>query len=616
MSGTSTPTTTSVNGGQSEPTLVVTNSRPSSAHDLKMDQPVKPPIQENPKPPAETSPPTETAKPTDDAATDKKVVKQDTEATETKATESQEGGWFAWWGAAKEESTATAKAPVKPVNEQATEQQRPSSAPEPLISTKTITTTSVSVSPAQQPPPTEQTPPPSEPVTITPPPKPSDETSSGSYLSWLWPSRPPPKTAHPEPEKPTSEATKVDESSKPPQTPEAVENAKPAAVIEVTKSSKTPDPRPDTPAAQQTPTKAPEPTSAMPNPLLTTLPHTRSSWMSFWARRDSMPDLERAVQSPETMQVPEDVDAQGRPIKKQKTQDDLILDIPTTEVNAMVKPTTTKPSHTPSNSTSAIPVGTPSKPPASPKPETPSKAQKKDPKAKLPPPPPPPNHVLPDFETVYPAIPPKEGLLSRVTRAILPTAGRSPYYILPGALHAHPRRSPPPPIRKAVAIGIHGFFPLRILRSVLGEPTGTSVKFATLASEAIHRFSARTYGSSGAVEVVKIALEGEGTVAARIDMLWKSLVGKEEWMTHIREADLILVACHSQGSPVGAGIMARLVEEGCVGEGKRLGLLCVAGIHLGPAIDVGQRVVIKAYNAIESEAARELYGMRGYILLI
>jgi len=57
--------------------------------------------------------------------------------------------------------------------------------------------------------------------------------------------------------------------------------------------------------------------------------------------------------------------------------------------------------------------------------------------------------------------------------------------------------------------------------------------------------------------------------------------------------------------------MARLVEEGVVVmERTRLGLLCVAGIHLGPAIDVGQRVVIKAYNAIESEAARELYGTK------
>jgi len=572
-----------------------------------MDQPLKPPIQETTTPPAATPPSTETAQAENETTTAAKLVEQESNPTGT-----QDGGWFAWWGAAKGESTATTAKPQ--VNEQATEQQRPSSAPEPLISTESTVTITAATPPVQKPVPSEQTSPPSEPVTITPPPKPSEETSSGSYLAWLWSSRSPPKPSYPEPEKSISEASKTNgETSKPPQTTEPVENAKSPSTTDAATSIKTPSPGAGTPAPEQTPnTKFSEPTSAMPNPLLTTLPHTRSSWMSFWARSDSMPDLKQSAQIPETMQVPEDIDAQGRLIKKQKTQDDSTLDIPTTEVNALVKPATPKPSHTPSNSTSAIPVSTPSKAPASPKPETPSKTPKKDPKVKLPPPPPPPNHVLPDFETVYPAIPAKESLLSRVTRAILPTAGRSPYHILPGALHAHPRRSPPPPIRKAVAIGIHGFFPLRILRSVLGEPTGTSVKFATLASEAIHRFSARTYGSPTAVEVVKIALEGEGTVAARIDMLWKSLVGKEEWMTHIREADLILVACHSQGSPVGAGIMARLVEEGCVGEGKRLGLLCVAGIHLGPAIDVGQRVVIKAYNAIESEAARELYGTTAF----
>ena len=53
-SGTTTTTTTSVNGRQSEPTLVVTNSRPSSTHDLRMDQPAKPLIQENTKLPNET----------------------------------------------------------------------------------------------------------------------------------------------------------------------------------------------------------------------------------------------------------------------------------------------------------------------------------------------------------------------------------------------------------------------------------------------------------------------------------------------------------------------------------------------------------------------------------
>jgi hypothetical protein len=456
----------------------------------------------------------------------------------------------------------------------------PKTAPE--ETTTTIeTTTTTPTTPAIEP--IAQASVPSEIISITPPPQ-NAEKSSGSYLTWLWSS---PKPIQAKPEKSKSEATTANGS---------IGGATKATEIKTLTNLS------DSSASSQQieSAKPPEPSSSMQNPLITTLPQTKSSWMSFWARSDSVPNLKR-TSGPETVQVPENIDSQGRPIKKQKTQDDSSLDIPTTEIIPVTKPT--KPTHTPSNSVSSVP-NTPTKPVSSPRPETPSKKDKTI-KVKLPPPP---NHVLPDFESVYSTPPAKPTLLSRVTRAILPTSSTN-YPIVPGALHASPRRTSPPKIRKAVAIGIHGFFPLRILRSVLGEPTGTSVKFATLASEAIHRFSTRQYGSPTEIEVVKIALEGEGTVSKRIEMLWQNLKGKEEWMEHIREADLILVACHSQGSPVGAGIIAKLVEEGVVGiERTRLGMLCVAGIHLGPAMDVGQRVVIKAYNAIESEAARELYG--------
>ena len=52
--GDSTPP--SVSGGQSEPILVVTNLRPSSRHDLKMDKSVKQPVEAvtKPQPPPET----------------------------------------------------------------------------------------------------------------------------------------------------------------------------------------------------------------------------------------------------------------------------------------------------------------------------------------------------------------------------------------------------------------------------------------------------------------------------------------------------------------------------------------------------------------------------------
>ena len=606
----------------SEPTLVVTNSRPASAHDplseAKGDKPAE--TQAQAQETVEPSPEsggvaTETSVDVTGDNVSKLAETKDPAPTKEEHAAPQEARWFSWWSgppsetpiaskgqeagkstdseiptAAPETSTTTVADKVSTTAPTAATPTEPTTAPKTALKAvpKAASTTSPAAAPTEPTvPPTDSqtappTTPPTEPVTIKAP-STTSETSNGSYLHWIWSSRSPPKqptTSDPQPENVISSTTPA------------------AANGHITKSIE--------PQEQKSVPKPPDSSaSSIQNPLITTLPQTRSSWMSFWARSESLPDLERNA-GPETMQVPENIDPQGRPVKKQKTQDDNSLVVPPVlpESNGSIK--SKKPTHTPSTSTTSIPA-TPTKPPPSTptKSDTPIKTPQKGKngkdKVKQPPPP---NHVLPEFHTVYPSLPPKETFLSRVTKAILPASGN----IAPGAIHSHPKRCSPPPIRKAVAIGIHGFFPLRIIRNILGEPTGTSVKFATLASDAIHRYAAAQYGSASSVEVVKIALEGEGTVSVRVDMLWKNLKGKNEWMDHIREADLILVACHSQGSPVGAGIMAKLVEEGIVNDRTRLGLLCVAGIHLGPATDVGQRVVIKAYNAIESEAARELYG--------
>lgn len=572
---------------------MVTSSRPASAHDPKSeakgDKPAEIPAQETPEPPATSPAAVKDAVTNVDVA--QPVGKTDSQQPQTNIQESttkedsatQETRWFAWWGGSTSENPTLPKAPEPKKSTDPEHPPIPVAVTNPTTEVDKVTSTApaaaTTASSTEQPAPL--TSPSTQPLIIKAPPIPSD-SSSGSYLAWIWSSKSPPKiTAQEPPEIPISSEPTVAANGS------TTKPIKPAEPQEQKSAPNSPQLTPQTP---------------IPNPLITTLPQTRSSWMSFWSRSESLPDLERNS-GPETMQVPENIDPQGRPVKNQETQNDKALILPPLETNGSIK--SKKPPHTPSTSVNSIP-GTPTKPPSSPiKPnspvKTPQKGKNGKDKVKQPPPP---NHVLPAFETVYPSLPPKETFLSRVTKAVLPASG----HIAPGAIHSHPKRCSPHPIRKAVAIGIHGFFPLRIIRNILGEPTGTSVKFATLASEAIHRYAAAQYGSASAVEVVKIALEGEGTVPTRVEMLWKNLKSKDEWMDHVREADLILVACHSQGSPVGAGIMARLVEEGVVNDRTRLGLLCVAGIHLGPASDVGQRVVIKAYNAIESEAARELYG--------
>lgn len=151
----------------------------------------------------------------------------------------------------------------------------------------------------------------------------------------------------------------------------------------------------------------------------------------------------------------------------------------------------------------------------------------------------------------------------------------------------------PPKIRKAIAIGVHGLFPAQFLRPMIGQPTGTSIRFANHCAESIRRW-ASSHGC-GDCEIEKVALEGEGRIGERVENLWRLLLN---WIDHIRRADLIMIACHSQGVPVGIMLLAKLIELGVVTDAKigvcamgkcfflskhqRAGLTLLAGVSLGP----------------------------------
>ena len=134
----------------------------------------------------------------------------------------------------------------------------------------------------------------------------------------------------------------------------------------------------------------------------------------------------------------------------------------------------------------------------------------------------------------------------------------------------------PPKIRKAIAIGIHGLFPATYLRPMIGQPTGTSLRFASLSADAIRRW-ADSHGCSDC-EIEKVALEGEGKIADRVTNLWKLMLN---WIDHIRSADLIIIACHSQGVPVSIMLMDKLIDLGVITHAK-IGICAMAGVSLGP----------------------------------
>lgn len=178
------------------------------------------------------------------------------------------------------------------------------------------------------------------------------------------------------------------------------------------------------------------------------------------------------------------------------------------------------------------------------------------------------NILLPEFQNTYQLVQ-QPSFWQQVRQYFLGNEAPQPH------LHINPA---PPRIKKAVAIGVHGFFPSPLFRKVIGEPKGTSIRFATAAAASIKSWcEERGYEP----EIDHIALEGEGFIADRVKTLWTLLLNSVD---AIRKADFVLVACHSQGVPVAIMLVAKLIQFGCVSS-ARIGICAMAGINMGPFVE-------------------------------
>ncbi|KAI9500473.1 hypothetical protein BX070DRAFT_195756 [Coemansia spiralis] len=101
-------------------------------------------------------------------------------------------------------------------------------------------------------------------------------------------------------------------------------------------------------------------------------------------------------------------------------------------------------------------------------------------------------------------------------------------------------------------------------------------------------------------------LVGEGRIEDRSKMMANVLMPERSKRADVlSNADTVFVVTHSQGTPVSAMILERLLEMGIVDTTRqRVGMLAMAGISHGPLPYLKDNVVIKY---IESEAARELF---------
>ncbi|KAJ2720171.1 hypothetical protein GGI07_004774 [Coemansia sp. Benny D115] len=252
---------------------------------------------------------------------------------------------------------------------------------------------------------------------------------------------------------------------------------------------------------------------------------------------------------------------------------------------------------------------------------------------------------------------------------------------------------------RIAVIGVHGWFPIRMLQMIAGEPTGKSEKFCLMMRDALKEYLFEQHGVEvNSNDITLFPLVGEGRIEDRVNILLSQIIDSGESSAHagqiesgtqsrsesraaaeangkqkpgstakssnnknkqlipgvsvleakdaagtlpsgsvssssgnstnpagkqsvmiaeslmpersrraqvLAEADTVFVVTHSQGTPVSAMLLERLIELGIVDtDRQRVGMLAMAGISHGPLPYLKDNLVIRY---IESEAARELF---------
>lgn len=229
-----------------------------------------------------------------------------------------------------------------------------------------------------------------------------------------------------------------------------------------------------------------------------------------------------------------------------------------------------------------------------------------------------PNIVVPNFEIL-----PKQSIWTKVSN-ILGKNSNPPKYLYRinpnenflGMSNGETRPT------KVLLVGVHGFFPTKVLRTFIGEPTGTSARFIRKAEKVVLNYFNEKNVS---VEISKIALEKEGEILERVDFFYEVM---KKWSKEINDADFVYFVTHSQGCPVSIILLAKLIDTGIINventnilddvdiglefnyKKKVISILGMAGINNGPFYGRDQTLLVRAYQTIAKDAMMELFELQ------
>lgn len=168
--------------------------------------------------------------------------------------------------------------------------------------------------------------------------------------------------------------------------------------------------------------------------------------------------------------------------------------------------------------------------------------------------------------------------------------------------------------RRICIVGVHGWFPTKVLQTVVGVPQGTSSRLCTMMSEVTREFIATQPLSffEDPPRVDCVPLEGAGCINERVDRHYEQL--NEVIPTDgipmtgrslIEHADTVIFVAHSQGAPVTALLADRMLTAGILRPSQQsVSMLTLAGVFHGPFPSLKENLVVKY---VEADAARELF---------
>jgi hypothetical protein len=142
--------------------------------------------------------------------------------------------------------------------------------------------------------------------------------------------------------------------------------------------------------------------------------------------------------------------------------------------------------------------------------------------------------------------------------------------------------------------------------NVVGEPTGTSTKFASMMKAAVLEYYKEMGCALNDEAITAIPLEGDGTVKDRTERLYENLMARQDWIEAVNNADRVFVASHSQGTIVSAMLVERLINEGEI-NGTKCAMLNMCSVSQGPFYSLYNSWTVPAYLYFETAAATELF---------